>query len=353
MTNWMSTRLVRGIATAIAVGAMVSGAPAQQATPAKYNITMATSGDAMHWYPAYVARAAGLFAEEGVNIDWIDVGSGTKQVAALVSGASPFTPLGLQTAFGAAAQGADIVAVSALFDRFALQLVLNNAALEKSDIKPGMSTDEVVPRLKGMRIAITGVGSSTDALLRSLLQARGLNPDSSITIRPLGSPPAIQAAFEKGVIDGYILSAPFPELVEMRNQGRIVIDPLKGGVKELEDVPYSAMMTSRKVIQEQPEMVAAVVRALTRAMIYAKENPVETQKLVKTLFPKLDPAIFEKAEPNYRAAAATTPVITREQFDKMAAWMKLASKDAPSPKFEQVVDDRFAKAAAAELLKGK
>ena len=324
---------------------------AQQAPAHKFKVSIATSGDALHWYPTYVARAAGLFAEEGVDVDWIDVGSGTKQVAAVVSGGAALTPLGLQTAFAAAAGGADVVAVSALFDRFALQIVLSNAALAKAGIIPNMSTDEVVPRLKGMRIAVTGVGSSTDALLRSLFAARGLNSDSDVRIQPLGSPPAIQAAFQKNMIDGYVLSAPFPELTELRKLGRIVIDPLKGGVAELDNVPFSAMFTTRKVIQEQPEMVAAVVRALTRAMLYTRQHPAETQRLVKKLFPKLASDIFNRAEPAYRAAAAQTPVITKLKFDRIVAWMKLTSKDADGLKFEQVIDNRFAEAAAGILQK--
>lgn len=333
--------------------AMAGNAAAQTAKAPKYKIVIATAGDALHWYPAYVARAGGFFAEEGVEVDWVDVGSGTKQVAAVVSGGAALTPLGLQTAFAAAAGGADIVAVASLFDRFALQLVLSNAAMAKAGITPGMTTDQIAPRLKGMRIAITGVGSSTDALLRSLVAARGMEPDSTIRIQPLGSPPAIQAAFEKDMIDGYVLSAPFPELAELRNLGKIVINPLNGGVAELENVPYSAMMTTRKVINEQPEMIAAAVRALTRGMLYAQTHPAETQALVKKLFPKLDPEIFNKAEPGYRAASASTPVITRDQFNRMIAWMKLTTKEADSLKFEQVIDNRFADPAAASILPKK
>jgi NitT/TauT family transport system substrate-binding protein len=347
------TRIVTAAALSIGLLAALGGVALAQAKAPKFKIAIATSGDALHWYPAYVARAAGFFAEEGLEVDWVDVGSGTKQVAAVVSGGSALTPLGLQTAFQAAAGGADIVAVSALFDRFALQLVLSNAALAKSGINPGMTTDEIAPRLKGMRIAITGVGSSTDALLRSILAARGMEPDSTVRIQPLGSPPAIQAAFEKDMIDGYILSAPFPELVELRNLGKIVINPLNGGVAELDNVPYSAMMTTRKLINEQPEMIGAAVRALTRAMLFTQQNPKESQAMVKKLFPKLDPEIFAKAEPGYQAASSRTPVITRDQFDRMIAWMKLTSKEANALKFEQVVDNRFAEPAAASILQKK
>lgn len=338
------------IGLAFAFAGSAGGALAQDP---KFKIAIATAGDALHWYPAYVARAADFFAEEGLEVDWVDVGSGTKQVAAVVSGGAEFAPLGLQTAFSAAAGGADIVAVSSLFDRFAIQIVLSNAALAKSGINPGMSADEIAPRLKGMRIAITGVGSSTDALLRSLLTARGMDPDSTVTIQPLGNPPAIQAAFENDMIDGYVLSAPFPELAELRNLGKIVINPLKGGVAELDNVPFSAMMTTRKLIQEQPEMIAAVVKALTRGMLYTQQHPDEARQLVKKLFPKIDPAIFDKAEPAYRAAAAHTPVITREQFDRIIAWMELTSKDAVALKFEQVIDDHFADSAAASVLQKK
>lgn len=332
----------RWMTTALGAAASV-GTTGTFAAPAKrWRVAMTTAGDALHWYPSYVARAAGLFADEGLDVEWIDVGSGTKQIASVMGGSALATPTGLQTALGAAAGGADLVMVANLFDRIALQLVLNNAALAKGGIQPGMPLDERIRRLKGMRIGITGVGSTTDTVIRTLLVARKLDPQSYLTIQPIGSPPAMQAALESGVLDGVVISAPFPEITESRKLGRIVADTLSDEVPEMRDVPYSGMVTTRRTLQSQPDAIAAMVRALARAMAMTRQDGARTSQLVRKLFPQTDPKLFDVIEPRYRAAASTTPVLTAPQYQRLVDWLNITAPKPVRVTFQDFVDNRFA-----------
>lgn len=332
--RWLST----GFGTAAAFGfSRVAAAPAK-----RYQVAMTTAGDALHWYPSYVARAANLFADEGLDVEWIDVGSGTKQIASVMGGSALATPTGLQTALGAAAGGADLVTVCNLFDRIAIQLVLNNAALAKGGIQPGMPLDERVRRLKGMRIGVTGVGSTTDTVVRTLLVSRKLDPQTYVTIQPLGSPPAMQAALESGVIDGAAISAPFPEITEMKKLGRIVADTMTDEIPEMRNVPYSGMVTTRRTLQSQPEAIAAMVRALTRAMALTRQDGAKAGQLVRKLFPQTDPKLWDVIEPRYRAAAATTPVLTAAAYQRLVDWLNITASPPVKVSFAEFVDNRFA-----------
>ena len=310
---------------------------AQTPKPA-HKIIIATPGPALHFFPAHVADVAGLFAAEGIDAEWLNVGSGTKQVAAVASGSAAMTVLGMQPAITAADKGADLVAFAALFNKYPIGLVLRPDVMEKIGFNLKAPIDEKVKKLNGLTIGITGVGSSTDTVLRSFLLARGLDPDKVIRIQPLGDPNALIAAMEKKLVDGVMLSAPQEQILEAKGAGTIAIDPLTGEVPELDGVPYTAMITSRAFMEKNPDVIAAAARALTKAMVLIKKNPALVQEqLQKKLFPNIDAKLFATFEPAYAAAAATTPVISKADYDKLLQWMKLLDPTPISVTYEKMI----------------
>lgn len=343
---WMSRRAMIGGLAAGALGMFGAHAGAQEQT-----VTIATPGAALHFYPFYVADAGGLFEEEGITIDWVDVGAGSRQIAAVAGGSADFAVVGMQPAVTARQNGADLVTVAALFRAYPIQLVLSNEALEKTGISPEMSIDEKVEKLSGISVGVTGIGSTTDVLLRSWLEARGKDPEQALTIQPLGSPPAMYAAFEQGAIDGFMLGAPFPEQAEASGIGKIVIDPLKGGIPELEDVPYTGVIAGGAMVRDKPELVEKMVRAVTKAIKLTSEQPDQAADLVQTFFKETDPALFETFEPNYRANAAKSPVISESAYDKLLEWIAITSDTPVTVTYGDFVVAEHAEKAASEILK--
>ncbi len=58
------------------------GLPAMAETPPKLErMTVTAGGEGMHYFPFYVARGGGFFAREGIDVDWVNVNSGTRQAA--------------------------------------------------------------------------------------------------------------------------------------------------------------------------------------------------------------------------------------------------------------------------------
>ncbi|MCB1342379.1 MAG: ABC transporter substrate-binding protein [Pseudooceanicola sp.] len=342
MTTFITPAL-RGLAVAAAVA---FGGLAQAET-----LTIASPGVALHFYPFYVAEKAGLFAEEGIELDWVDVGSGSKQIAAVAGGSAEMAVVGMQAAISARQNGADLVSIAALFNAYPIQLVLSNAALEKSGIDPAMPIDEKVAKLKGLNIAVTGIGSTTDVLLRSWFKARGMDPDTEITIQPLGNPGAMYAAFEQGQVDGFMLGAPFTQKAELEGLGKTAIDPLDGGIPELEDVPYTAIITNERTVAAKPELLQKSLNALARAMKLTKEDPEKVQGLIKEYFPDTPDAAYQAFEPKFRANAATTPVLTQAEYDNLLKWIAITSSDKLDVAYDAFVVPTFADKAAGDILK--
>ena len=220
-----------------------------------------------------------------------------------------------------------------------------------SSLTPDMPIDEKVDRLKDVSIAVTGIGSTTDVLLRSWLQARGKDPEAAITIQPLGSPPGIFAAFEQGAIDGFMLGAPFPQQAEAAGLGKTVIDPLKGGIPELDGVPYTALITRGDFVKEKPELTQKMVTALAKAIQKQETSPDEVGASLKSYFPETDDKIYAAFEPGFRGKSASTPIISKDGYQKLLDWVAITAPEPLTVEYDAFVDNTFADKADAEVLK--
>jgi NitT/TauT family transport system substrate-binding protein len=339
------------VAAALLVG-VAGAATIQTATAAeKQKITITSVGDGFQFFPVYIARGAGLFAEEGLDADWVNVGSGTKQAASVMGGSAEMTPLALMHAIKSQAQGADLVAFANLLNDWSMVVVLSNDAIKKTGIQLAMPVDEKIKRLNGLKIGITSPGSSTDVSIRTMLMARDMVPDQVVKLQPLGDGTAILAAFDKKLVDGFVFASPVPEIVEARGLGKIVINPLAREVPEQVGVPYSVMATSRATFEKKPEVIRASARAMTKALIFAHDKPAETLKIMQHYFPDVEPAILARIVTTYRAALPSSPVITREDVAKTVKFMNIGAAKPIDVKYDAVVLTGPAEAAAAALLK--
>src|SRR5258708_18083157 len=189
----------RNLSVLTVAAVLVAGvAMAQTPSPAvKQKITITSVGDGFQFFPVYIARGAGLFAAEGLDADWVNVGSGTKQAASVMGGSAEMTPLALMHAIKSQSEGADLVAFANLLSDWSMVVVLSNEAIAKAGIAPGMAVDDKIKRLAGLKLGITSPGSSTDVSIRKMLLARGMVPDPALKLQPLGDGAPILAAFEK------------------------------------------------------------------------------------------------------------------------------------------------------------
>jgi NitT/TauT family transport system substrate-binding protein len=313
----------------------------------KVNIVMGAS--AFYFVVHHTAEAAGFFDQEGLVLDGTNVSSGPRQVAAIMGGSADVGPLGLQLVVQAAQRGGEMVAICAGYNILPMSVVLSNAAVQRAGITPDMPTDEKIRRLRGMRIGVTTPGSGTDDMIRALLRARGMDAARDLTIQPLVTSEAMVAALERGSSDGFVFSSPINEMVVSRNLGQIVIEPLRGDVPEAANVPYIILATTRGTARTKRPLLLAMVRAHTRAMGLIQEQPAEVSRLIRRYFPDMDQAVYDEAFAKYRAGAPTTPVISPEQVQNVAAFMRISKGQPIAIEHADVVDTSFAEEALATL----
>lgn len=188
-----------------------------------------------------------------------------------------------------------------------------------------MGIDGNVGRLTGLRLAVTGIGSTTDVLLRSWLVACGMDPDADLTIQPPGNPGAMYAAFEQGQIDGFVPGAPLTRRAELEGLGKTAIDPLDGGIPETNAVPYAVIIRNERTVAAKPDLLQRTVNALTRAMVLIRTEPQPVRAPIRDCLPDTHANVHEAFEPKFRANAATAPMLTRTEYGTMIGWNAITS----------------------------
>jgi NitT/TauT family transport system substrate-binding protein len=297
----------------------------------------------------YVAEGAGFFKAEGLDIDTVQVPSGPRQVAAVMGGSAVVAPTNIEHVVRSFAQGGNMVAISRIFDVSPYVLVLSNKAIAKAGITDGMSIDDKVKRLHGMKIGVTTAGSGTDSFLRSLLLARGGVPDKELAIEPMGNPDGMLTALEHDIIDGFVFLAPDSEIPAQKGYGKVVIDPITGDVPELRNVPYMVVTTSRDTLAKDGPQIASIVRAYARAMKLVKDDPKAARGYVRRYLKEADENVFNAAFDKYIAALPSDPIITPDQVSNMVRWMNISAPAPIAVTYDDIVSSDMAKAVAKDL----
>ncbi len=346
----MRGAVTRLVAVLCVAGLVAAGAArnAEAQTPEKLKVAIGAAG--LYFIVHFVAEGAGFFKKEGLELDTVDVTTGPRQVAAVMGGSVDIAPLGLQLVIQATSRGGSIIALSSGYSILPMSLVLSNDAIARSGIKPEMTTDDKIKRIKGLKIGITGPGSGTDDMARTLTGTRGLDPDKDITIQPLGNGDSMLAALEKGLTDGFVFTSPIPETAVARGLGQIVVEPLNGDVPEADGVPYIIMATNPAMLQEKRPLLVKAVRAWTNAMKFTHEHKEEARRVVRNYFKQMDESVFNIAFDKYVKGVPTHPLIPEENVQKVAKWMSLSKKTTIDANYATAVHPEIARKVGKDLL---
>jgi len=292
----LHSRLTRAVLAALlAVLALVPAMPpAAQASPAQQT-TPVVSADfkVLYIWPVFVGIEKGFFAEEGLDLSYLEVGSGPLGTASLVSGNAQFTDMGISDAANLQTQGREMMLIYRLMRRITLDLVVRKEVVERLGLSRDMPLADRYAALKGLNIGITQPGAITDIVARFYLKQAGLDPDRDANIVPVGGAAALAAALRTGQIDTYLLSPPTPEQLEQEGIGTVIIKSSAGDVPALDDVPFGAFAVTKDYADSNPEIVAAYVRAIRKSIAFGQANREEGIAITQKYFADTPPAILE------------------------------------------------------------
>lgn len=200
---------------------------------------------AMSQLPILIAQEKKLFQAEGFDAEVIQIRTALA-IPAIVSGELDFTT-SAETTVRAAISGLPVRAIGFIGIRSSLVLVS----------QPRITS---VAALRGGKIAVSSLRSTTDFVARDLLRHHGLNPDTDIVTLPLGSEANKLAALKGGAVDAAIFTLPDDSIAEEQGFKRLAF-----AADFIEGV-QSGLATSVKKIKEKPDQVKRMARVLLRSL---------------------------------------------------------------------------------------
>ena len=287
------------------------------AAPASMRVLYPSFGGT--WATAWIAKEAGYFSAEGLDVELIRVGGSTRMVAAMLGGSAPIIQAGAVAAIAAAAAGSDVVIIAATGNVSSFHLMARPEIKQASD-------------LRGQKAGITTFGSTSDQMVRIALKKFNLEPNRDVALLSLGAQPEVFAALHSGAIEVAALTYPLYAqaaklgMRELVNFGELGVEDVTGTV-----------ITTKSFIAQQRDTVLRFIRAYIRGA-HRYHTDKEFSKQVLRKYGKItDDEILEGTWQDY---APTILRVPRPSAKGIQAVIESHFKGkTPLPKPEMFVDN--------------
>jgi len=276
--------------------------------------------------PMMVAQEKGFYKREGLDLELVFVRGASTAVQALLANQIHFI-FSVGPQMPAVWEGNDIMLLAQQVGRPTFSMIVTPDIYKIAD-------------LKGKKIGVT-FGGSTAAGTKALLELNRINPDKDVEYISLpGNEPKI-AALKQGIISAALLAPPADFLA------------MKSGMKRLvsladvfRDTAFTGLAATSKTINENPQMVKRMVRAIVRSVLYTRDNPEDAlQIMAKRLGMNRDAAL----DAYHMIREALVPVPTERGVELMAQWQAIALNTKPKRRAAEYMDLRFVNEVMAEL----
>jgi NitT/TauT family transport system substrate-binding protein len=302
-------------------GALVRGADAQLT-----KITTSYVSDSAGVLPLWIAKDAGIFARNGLEVQAVHVHAAVG-VMALMSGELQFVMASGPVVIDSALRGSGAVYVAGGMSTLDFVLVT----------RPEIKSAE---QLKGGTVGLSAFRGANPAATRFALQKLGLGP-KDVSLIVVGGTSERIASLRLGKIHGTLFSPP-QNITAQREGFSVLADVAELGLPFV----HIGVATTRNFIRDNPETVRRYVRAHLEAVALMK---TDRELAVKTLGKYIGQIKERDVLMRSYESAAPDNRLSRKQYPNLAGLqmaLDLVAEDnakAKSVKPEEFVDSRFIK----------
>ena len=226
--------------------------------------------------PYYIAKEKNFYRDEGFQVKDLYIRGGVTASQALQAGSVHFT-LALGTGVRAALSGMTIKAIMVYCDK------PYHFLYARPDLGVRAAAD-----LKGKRIAVTGLGSTTYYATRKVVERLGLDADRDVRILSVGD---IWPALAGGAVEAGLIRPPFTHMAEKMGMVRL------GYVGDAIQMPMSGLVTSERLIQQQPELVRRFIKGTVKGLRFFLDKKNQSESI--TALNRVTPMEPEVAKQTY------------------------------------------------------
>jgi ABC-type nitrate/sulfonate/bicarbonate transport system substrate-binding protein len=305
---------------------------AQSKSPREIKVGYPLGGSSSYFWVAY---RSGSFEKHGLKIEPIYIRGGLMGIQAALSGDLLVQLQGASTVVAAWAQGAkEFQFIGAVGNRLDYVLAAHPSIKRSED-------------LKGKRIGVSQLGSSTDFIARLAARRLGLNPEKEVQIVGIGGQGDRWTALTAGQIQATVLQSPFT--LKARKAGYPTFVDFS---KEDFEYTIAGPVTMRSFIRAERETVMNFMRGLAEGMDFYRDEK-NKDRVIKYLGEYYRSNAIEELEETRRVYSQVTPglpIVTAKAMenvianDKNLAAMKLNVGELLDLSFlEQLAQERKAK----------
>ena len=288
------------------------------------------------YFPAPAAVELGFFEQEGLDMTYELIFPVDDAYKALRDGTVDFVAGSAHATQAAFPEWEGARLVCALSQGMYSLLVANK------DLNIELGDTEA---LKGLNI---GAAPWVDIGLKRLLTEEGIDAENDVNIAPIPGTvvPGVSfgvtaaAALENKKIDAFWANGMGAEVAVTGGFGSVVLDPRRGvGPSASFNYTQPALVTTERLIKDDPETVSQAVRAIINVQKAIKKDLSLTTEVARKSFPEAETALI--AQVVERDLPFYDPAISKE----FVAGMNVFSRDmgllSGDPAFDNVVATQF------------
>jgi NitT/TauT family transport system substrate-binding protein len=220
----------------------------------------------------WVAKEAGLFDRNGLDVRLIFIQSSPTNIQALINNDVQISISGSVGVVNSALAGLDLIFIGGMYQSMLYHLIGDASIHSPKD-------------LKGKKIGVSRFGSSSHYAIQAVLEKFGIDPEKDVTILQVGSENVRAAAVAKGGIQATVITPPLNPAYKKLGL-HTVISLKEAGIPYLSD----AMIVRRSYYTGNPRPVRRFLRAMVEGFAFYKK-PENKSTVMKVLakYQGLDP----------------------------------------------------------------
>jgi NitT/TauT family transport system substrate-binding protein len=287
-------------------------------------VTVGNNAISGNGLPAWMAKEAGIFRKNGLDVQLVYFRGGTITAMALVAREIPIGQVSGPPIVSAGLKGADAVMIAGG------NVVSEYWLMSRPEIK-------TAEQLKGGSVAIATFGGQADFISRIALQKLGLTPGKDVAIVQVGTVPERLSAVQSGRVQAAMLNTPDNVMAQ------------KKGLNSLVNVrlPYQGVgvATTRTLIRENPDVVRKYVKSQIEAVHRIKTDREAGIKVLAKYLASQDKEILERTYDDISSDEKLSPkqYPTLEGIRNILEPLAGTDPKAKTAKAEDFADMRFIK----------
>lgn len=319
-----------------------AAATADIGRPEKTKLRATQAASTLAFVQVNLARAKGLFTDEGLAVEQLSTNGGGPDLQALIAGEADFNVGAGTYQTDAFRQGRKILNVFNTLERNIINFAMHVDVAKERGITEKMPFKDKLAALKGLKLGATRPGALTFQQAEYLVRLAGFTPQKEVQVVAAGEGPALVAALETRQIDVLVQSVPVPETTIARGKAMMFVNNAAGEDPGLVPFNMENVFTRPDFADQNPNTVARFVRAIRRANeLLARETASSLAAALANdeFFRTTDRAVLEAGITSVKAAANRTGVLDRQALVNQLKMQAITDLDVD--KAYALFTDRF------------